>query len=203
MTAAIMTTACRRPIRSSPFLFIFAKLPVAGAVKTRLARGIGAANAAMWYRRALARTVSSAKQSRVPFCVLFCQPMGDLGRRMGLVAKAARGPSIIVGCDIPELSPAILRQAADAVRRFDLVIGPARDGGYYLVGLRSPAHAFRLYDDVRWSSEHALSDTLNNVPKHWRVWCLPMLRDVDVVDDLRQPPASAFASTISSPSRMA
>lgn len=104
---------------------------------------------------------------------------------MGLVAKAAQGPSIIVGCDIPGLSPAILREAADAVRRYDLVIGPARDGGFYLVGLREPAHAFRLYDRVRWSSEFALSDTLKNVPKHWRVHRLPMLQDVDVVEDLQ------------------
>lgn len=172
-------------------------------MKTRLARDIGVARATMWYRRALARTVQAARASRVPFCVLFRQPAGDLGRRMGLVAKAAGGPSIMVGCDIPELSPAILREAADAARRFDLVIGPARDGGYYLVGLRGPAHAFRLYERVRWSSEFALSDTLRNVPKHWRVHTLPMLRDVDVAEDLRHPPASAFASTISSPSRMA
>jgi len=103
---------------------------------------------------------------------------------MGLVAKSSRGPSIIAGCDIPELSPSILREAADAIRRFDLVIGPARDGGYYLVGLRTPAHAFRLYDCVRWSSEFALADTLRNVPKHWRVYCLPMLSDVDVAEDL-------------------
>ncbi len=168
-----------------PILFIFAKVPVAGAVKTRLARGIGVARATMWYRRALRRTINAAECSRVPFRVAYRQPLGDLGRRMGLVAKGAGGPSIIVGCDIPDLSPAILREAADAVHRFDLVIGPARDGGYYLVGLRSPAHAFRLYDRVRWSSADALSDTLENVPHHWRVYCLPMLSDVDVAEDLK------------------
>jgi uncharacterized protein len=184
MTAATMAD-CRPPIRSRPVLFIFAKVPVAGAVKTRLARGIGIVRAAMWYRRALQRTVSVARQSRVPFRVALRQPMGDLGRRMELVAKAARGPSIIVGCDIPDLSPEILRSAAGAVRRYDLVIGPSRDGGYYLIGLRTPAHAFRLYDRVRWSGEHALSDTLANVPRHWRVYCLPMLNDVDVAEDLK------------------
>ena len=187
----------------TPLLFIFAKVPVAGAVKTRLARGIGIAQATMWYRRALARTIEAAKQSRVPFCVVYRQPFGDLGRRMGLTAKVARGPSIIIGCDIPELSPAILREAARAISRFDLVIGPACDGGYYLVGLRTPAHAFRLYEGVRWSSADALSDTLENVPHHWRVYCLPMLNDVDVAEDLVQPPASALARTISSPSRIA
>ncbi len=184
MTGPATMTGCRRPTRSEPVLFIFAKAPVAGAVKTRLASGIGAAQAAMWYRRALARTLAAAKASRLAYCVSLRQPIGDLGRRMGLVAKAARGPSIIVGCDIPGLSGAILREAADALHRHDLVIGPARDGGFYLVGLHSPAHAFRLYDCVRWSSPHALADTLDNVPKHWRVHTLPMLRDVDVIEDL-------------------
>jgi glycosyltransferase A (GT-A) superfamily protein (DUF2064 family) len=182
--ATTMMAGCQPPIRSRPVLFIFAKFPVAGAVKTRLARELGVARATMWYRRAIARTVSKAKQSRVPFRVAFRQPIGDLGRRMGLVAMAVRGPSIIVGCDIPDLSPAILREAAAAIRRFDLVIGPARDGGFYLVGLHTPAHAFRLYDGVRWSTAHALSDTLANVPHHWRVYCLPMLNDVDVAGDL-------------------
>ncbi|HUJ03872.1 MAG TPA: TIGR04282 family arsenosugar biosynthesis glycosyltransferase [Rhizomicrobium sp.] len=178
-------TPCRPPIRRNTVLIIFAKAPVAGRVKTRLARGLGVARATMWYRRALAHTISLAKNSRVPFCVALRQPSGDLGRRMGLVAKAAKGPSIIIGCDIPELSVSILREAADAVSRFDLVIGPAQDGGYYLVGLKSPAHAFRLYEHVRWSGEFALADTLKNVPRHWRVHMLKMLRDVDVVEDLK------------------
>lgn len=192
-----------RGFMDEPLIIIFAKTPVAGAVKTRFARDIGVVRATAWYRRQLLRTIRAARESRVPFGVAWRQPFGDLGRRMGLVAKAARGPSIIIGCDIPELSPAILRASADAVRRFDLVIGPARDGGYYLVGLRTPAHAFRLYDRVRWSSSAALHDTLKNVPKHWRVTFLPILRDVDVAEDLLQPPASAFASMISSPSRIA
>lgn len=202
MIQAMTIRARRRPfLRKPPILFIFAKAPIAGAVKTRLARGIGVARATAWYRRALARTIGVTRQSRVPFVVALRQPMGDLGRRMGLTAKIARGPSIIVGCDIPQLSPVILREAADAVRRFDLVLGPARDGGYYLVGLRTPAHAFRLYDRVRWSSAHAMADTQKNAPSHWRVKMLPMLQDVDVVEDLNQPPASALAMMISSPSR--
>jgi len=173
------------PIRhNKTVLFIFAKAPVAGAVKTRLAREIGVARATFWYRRAVLRTIRAAKKSRVPFEITLRQPMGNLGRRMGLVAKGARGASVIVGCDIPDLSPTILREAADAVRCFDLVLGPANDGGYYLVGLRTPAHAFRLYDRVRWSSAHAMADTLKNAPQYWRIKLLPMLSDVDVAADL-------------------
>jgi len=133
------------------------------------------------------------------------QPLGDLGRRMGISASAAPGCSVIIGSDIPSLSLPILVASCNAVRRFDAVFGPATDGGYYLVGIRSPSHAFRLYDRVRWSGPHALADTLKNVPRHWKVALLPTLSDVDCAADLNlndQPPANAFVMMISSPSRI-
>jgi len=198
--------------RRETALFIFARAPVAGGVKKRLARKIGDIAAAMWYRCSLAKTLRTARGSRIPFRVstppetrtiagASLQPPGNLGRKMGGVAKRCGGPCIIVGSDIPGLSATILRAAARMAHRFDLVIGPACDGGYYLIGVRSPAHVFRLYDNVRWSGESALTDTLANAPKHWRIGYLPVLSDVDFVRDLRasaQPPASALVSTISS-----
>jgi uncharacterized protein len=132
------------------------------------------------------------------------QQRGDLGRRMALAAKCRLGFTLIVGSDIPDLAPAILRAAFRSAARFDLLIGPARDGGYYLIGLRTPSHAFRLFAKVRWSSPHALADTLANAPKHWRIGLLPMLGDVDCAADLRraaQPPAKALVRTISSLAR--
>lgn len=181
---------------------MFAKAPIAGTVKSRLSRGIGAVRATSWYRRALVRTLRTAAAAGLPLRVsafpcahrfrahsavaarLSDQPGGDLGRRMAGVAQRAGGASLIVGCDIPDLTPAILRAGAAALRGHDLVLGPARDGGFYLVGLRTPAHASRLYRGVRWSSAFALADTLANVPKHWRVAFLPTLRDVDLPEDL-------------------
>ncbi len=183
-------------------LFIVSKAPIAGGVKSRLARTMGVVRASAWYRRALAQTLRSARASRLPYMVsaapsarvwrahsplkapLRDQLSGDLGRRMANVARRAYGSTLVVGCDIPGLTPAILRAAADALHRADLVIGPARDGGFYLVGLRTPAHAFRLYDGVRWSSPHALADTLANAPGHWRIAWMPMLSDVDEGSDL-------------------
>lgn len=209
--------AIRMPITTAKFspskrgrvtLLIFAKAPIAGAVKTRLARDIGFVAAAAWYRRSLARTVAVAKRSGIPFRIAaapsvasftrasplrqrICgQPMGDLGRRMAAVAKRSRGACVIVGSDIPDLSPDILKLARADVARFDLILGPARDGGYYLIGLKTPAHAFRLFRSVRWSNLHTMADTLANVPKHWRVGFLPMLQDVDCVDDLESPRAN-------------
>lgn len=209
MTIRAIRTAITRP-KSSPSrpdgvtLWIFAKAPVAGVVKTRLARDIGVVAATAWYRRILAQTISTAERARIPCRIaaapcasafrhsfrsslpLRDQPMGDLGQRMTTVAKQSRGASLIVGSDIPDLSPSLLRRARRAVARFDLIVGPARDGGYYLIGFRTPAHAFRLFHAVRWSSPHALADTLANAPKHWRLGFLPMLQDVDCLEDLKR-----------------
>ena len=203
-------------------LIVFAKAPAGGRVKTRLARGIGMAAATAWYRRSLLRTLTMLRRAGIeheiasaPSAPVFhaasnvsgkiaTQALGDLGRRMAMAAKTARGPCVIVGADIPGLSASIVARAREAVKRYDLVLGPARDGGYYLVGVKSPAHVFRLYERVRWSSEYALADTLANAPKHWRIAFLPLLDDVDVVADLKiaaQPPASAFVSTTVSPGR--
>lgn len=228
MTIRAIRTAITRP-KSSPSrpsgvgLWVFAKAPIAGGVKTRLARGIGVAAATMWYRRTLTKTIATANRSGVsskiaaapsaasfkrasPFRQRICdQPMGDLGRRMAAVAKRSRGACVIVGSDIPDLSPSLLRRARSELARFDLIIGPARDGGYYLIGFKTAAHAFPLFHAVRWSSSHALADTLANAPKHWRIGFLPMLRDVDRVEDLKDaeqpgyPPASALVRMISSP----
>ena len=188
-----------------------------GAVKTRLAKGIGTGAATAWYRRSLIRTLTMLRTARLDALVaaapsafalhhasavrgrIVSHAHGDLGRRMAAAARAGGNfPSVIVGADIPGLSPAILRAAREAVRRFDLVLGPARDGGYYLVGVKSPAHVFRLYDNVRWSSPHALSDTLNNAPAHWRIGFLPLLSDVDVAEDLKESPQSSSRRRCSS-----
>ena len=104
---------------------------------------------------------------------------------MAAVVKRSRGGCVIVGSDVPDLSPMILRRARQCAARFDLVIGPAQDGGYYLIGLKTPAHAFRLFERVRWSSPHALADTIANAPPHWRIGFLPVLHDVDCGKDLR------------------
>ena len=193
-------------------LFVFAKAPVAGGVKSRLAREIGVAGAILWYRRSLARTLRTAAAARQCFAVaaapsaarfrahsalaasLFDQAAGDLGRRMADAARRARGPSIIIGCDIPGLTSQILCDAAHALGRADLALGPARDGGFYLIAVRTPGHVFRLYDGVRWSSAHAMADVLANVPGHWRVAFLRELQDVDDAAGLAAATARSIAA---------
>ncbi len=104
------------------------------------------------------------------------------------MARALRrfgpGPVIIVGADIPGIDARHIAEAIEGLRSHDAVFGPAPDGGYWLVGLRGGQVPQGFMDNVRWSSEHTLSDTLKTLRPNARVAKLEELRDVDTVDDL-------------------
>jgi uncharacterized protein len=200
--------ACRQAPRSraAPFrwqLIIMAKASVAGRVKTRLAAEVGLATTLRFTRHSiagllqrvggdarwstlLAVTPDSAMPGRgwplhVPRMAQGC---GDLGQRMQrLTQSAPPGPVVIVGTDIPDITRAHIAAAFRALGRHDAVLGPAADGGYWLVGLRRRPCVLRPYAGVRWSSAHALADTLANL-RGRSVGMLPILHDVDTAADL-------------------
>jgi glycosyltransferase A (GT-A) superfamily protein (DUF2064 family) len=90
------------------------------------------------------------------------------------------GPAAIIGSDIPAITPVHLDAAFRALGEADAVFGPATDGGYWLVGLAPRARRRRgLFAGVRWSSEHALGDTLESLPRGMGVAFLETLEDVD------------------------
>lgn len=128
------------------------------------------------HRRAIARIAQGA---------------GDLGARMGRVLRdLPPGPAVIVGSDIPGIDAAAVRAAFRALQSAGAVFGPAGDGGYWLVGLRRRPRPRNhlpgaLFRDVRWSSEHALADTLAGLPKRMRVAQLHRLDDVDDIGHWR------------------
>jgi glycosyltransferase A (GT-A) superfamily protein (DUF2064 family) len=93
------------------------------------------------------------------------------------------GPVVIVGTDIPALRPAHIAKAFSCIGRHDAVFGPARDGGYWLVGLRRRPRVVRAFGGVRWSSAYALADTLANI-EGLRIAYLATLSDVDDARDL-------------------
>lgn len=165
-------------------LLVFAKAPVAGAVKTRLAATAGAGRALAVYRTLLDATLDCAVAARADGVVgsveLWIAPEGDpaaldapvarhalerrvqhggdLGARMAhAIADALARASrvLLVGTDCPVLSPAYLAQAAAALHAHDAVLGPAEDGGYVLVGARRPL----AFPGVRWSTAEACADT--------------------------------------------
>jgi hypothetical protein len=178
-------------------LVVFARAPRLGAVKRRLARGIGAMGALRFYRAQLAEvlavgqdrrwqvrlaTTPDRARARWPRRVpTLAQGQGSLGDRLHRATRRLRRV-VVVGSDIPGITREDIRAAFRALGQADAVFGPAEDGGYWLVGLgpRRPAHPFGV---VRWSTEHALADTLANFAGR-RIALLRTLRDVDTVEDL-------------------
>lgn len=185
-----------------PRVVIFARWPQAGKVKTRLAAAIGDEQAARVYGRLLDHTLAAARASDLPVelrvtgasperfraafgsdCAVCEQGEGDLGARLARVAP----PAIVIGSDLPGLTPALLRDAADALRRAEAVIGPARDGGYWLIGLRKACPW--LFADMAWSTPAVFAETLVRLEARGITSALlPELADVDEAHDLAEWP---------------
>jgi streptomycin 6-kinase len=191
-----------------PVVILFARAPRLGTVKRRLAAGLGPVAALRFHRNTLAATLRKldrlagwdkiiavtprrARLRHPPGWRVIGQTHGDLGRRMAdAFRRFPRRRVVLVGADIPELGPSDLRSAARHLRHADAVFGPAADGGYYLVGMaaRRPAHPFA---QVRWSSPHALTDTLKNFAS-LSIARLRTLQDVDTAADLARLSARKY-----------
>jgi glycosyltransferase A (GT-A) superfamily protein (DUF2064 family) len=105
-----------------------------------------------------------------------------------------RGPVCVVGADIPDLKKHHIARAFGALGASDAVFGPALDGGYWLIGFKNARPAPpRLFENVRWSSEHALADTVATIPG-FRISYVDTLRDVDRLVDLRMTADKARAT---------
>jgi rSAM/selenodomain-associated transferase 1 len=192
-------TASRRA--AAPFqcrLVVMAKVPAMGRVKTRLAKSIGAVEAVRFYRHTLAAVVGrvghdprwqtslSIAPDRGISAPLWPrrvrrqpQGSGDLGRRMQRILDLPRpGPLIIVGTDIPAIQPRHIADAFRRLRRGDAVVGPALDGGYWLIGLKRAPRVLRPFASVRWSTATTLADTVANLAGR-RVERAATLGDVD------------------------
>lgn len=179
-------------------LLVMAKQPRIGRVKTRLGAGIGAMEATRAYRVMLAETLNTLSRDprwqtwiAVPGVHelnakvwpenvnLVDQGAGDLGDRMQHMFNTLPiGPVVIIGSDIPHIERADIANAFHQLGRHDAVFGPAPDGGYWLVGQSRRRTVLPMFDNVRWSSKHALSDTMANL-EGASVKLLRQLADVD------------------------
>jgi len=101
-----------------------------------------------------------------------------------MIRRAQPGPVCVIGADIPGIEPKYVQQAFDALGHSDAVFGPAPDGGYWLVGLKKTrAVPPNVFHGVRWSTEHALADSIASLPGY-RITRVATLRDVDTAADL-------------------
>ncbi|MYB07664.1 MAG: DUF2064 domain-containing protein [Gemmatimonadetes bacterium] len=188
-------------------LLVFAKAPRPGKVKTRLARSIGEVAAAEVYRRMGRFVVDrlAAVQATVTVCYdppgagdevrawlgdtparYMAQPPGDLGQRMARMferAFEAADRVIVIGTDAPAVDGETVNRALDALDSADVVLGPATDGGYYLMGLRAPCPA--LFEGIAWSTDTVLRDTAARAREAGlRLTWLELESDIDTADDL-------------------
>jgi len=189
-------------------LVIFVREPRPGRVKTRLARDIGAIDAAWWFRHQSARLIRRLAADRRWRTVLAVTPdrdglasrvwpaslerwpqgRGDLGARMGrALTGMPPGPVIVVGADIPALTPGHIAEGFRLLGRHEAVLGPATDGGYWMIGLRRGGRAApsAMLAGIRWSSAHALADTVASLAP-LDIGYAATLSDVDTVDDLQR-----------------
>jgi len=184
---------------------LFARYPRAGAAKTRLVPALGEEGAAALHRRLVERTLATIRASGLPFAVwttggtaeefaewlgpdvrLVAQGEGDLGARLARVPA----PAILLGADIPDLAPHHLLEAALALEEAPVVLGPACDGGYYLMGFRDPVPF--LFDGIHWGTQTVLQETqmrLNACELRYRT--LETLHDCDRPEDLARWPELA------------
>lgn len=192
---------------SKEALLIFTKNPEAGKVKTRLAATLGDEAALSIYRQLLLHTVSATEYLPVDKFVFYSNHIGqkdywsdknyykllqegnDLGERMknAFVAAFQKGyhKVAIIGTDCPDLNAPVIMNAYVYLEDHDIVIGPAIDGGYYLLGMKK-LHP-RLFEKIDWSTGKVLAQTLKICESsNLSTFLLPELSDIDDENDLKK-----------------
>ena len=191
-------------------LLFFIKNPEEGKVKTRLAAAIGDKMAAKLYKRFLLEMLFTLNGGTFIFYLCYSpespvsnlkdwlgdhylympQAGVDLGERMknGFAEAISMNFKrvVLIGSDIPDLPLEFIEEAFTSLQEKDAVIGPALDGGYYLIGFRKETFSPRVFEGIHWSTESVFEKTLKVLQEEGlTVHTLQPLRDIDTVEDLR------------------
>lgn len=201
--------------RESIDVAVFARAPVPGEAKTRLIPALGAAGAAALQRQLTARalaTACSVPRARVTLWVagdpghpsiveaasrhgveVAAQIGADLGARMHHAFVVAGGPLLLIGTDCPQLRTDDLAAAAAALRTHDVVLQPASDGGYVLIGLARPQPT--LFESIAWGEASVLARTQARIAAAGlRCALRPTLDDLDTPADLQRALAAGLVA---------
>jgi uncharacterized protein len=187
-------------------LIIFVKNPEIGRVKTRLAKTIGDEQALSIYQKLLLYTKEITKGLNADKSVYYSEHIenndlwdnmlfskhlqrgDDLGERMqnAFADAFAQGKErvIIIGSDCLELETYMIKEAFAVLENNDVVLGPAKDGGYYMIGMT--AFLPTLFEDKNWSTDDLLMDTILDLKKmNAKYYLLKTLNDIDTIEDLK------------------
>ncbi|MBV1952771.1 MAG: TIGR04282 family arsenosugar biosynthesis glycosyltransferase [Cycloclasticus sp.] len=200
---------------SKTLLIVFVKNIRLGKVKTRLAKAIGTEGAFQVYKHLVEITENVTNQvcsdKRVYFSDVIIekkwpktsksiQKGTDLGEKMQNSFKNGQKEGfdkvVLIGSDLPDISPEIIQKGFDELENHEVVFGPAEDGGYYLVGMTKPH--FCIFKNKQWSTETLLKETLNELEEKGVGYSLlETLNDVDSIEDLKNSSiASEFEGLI-------
>ena len=191
-------------------VILFVKLPEKGKVKSRLAQCMDEDLVLHLYEKMVLDTIDMLTRGGFPFQVCFT-PSGaqdqvvewlgkdhplvpqsgeDLGDRMKTAFERAftgdADNALLIGSDIPGLTADVIEEAFAALLTHDAVIGPADDGGYYLIGFRKKSFEPGIFHGMVWSTQTVFRETMDKLhDASLKVYVLPELTDVDTVEDLK------------------
>ena len=192
----------------SKAVIVFLKAPETGRVKTRLSQSLNKTFVLELYKGFVADTLDILESARDNYLYVwppgkegtlqkwlgsqyefFPQKGGDIGQRMANAFadtfKKGYDTAVLIGTDIPELTTDVMSQVDMALQTTDAVIGPASDGGYYLIGFQKLAFSTRVFEDIDWSTAAVLDQTcqaMNQMSIEYEF--LPEMDDIDTSEDL-------------------
>ena len=200
-----------KQIKTKESVLFYVKLPENGKTKTRLAKDIGDEHAVELYKCFILDMIETLSEipPTVAVCytpnhagsyfrewlgeeyVYFPQQGRDLGERMRDSFQQAfrQGfeKAVVIGSDLPDLPAHILMKAFEDLDSFDTVIGPAVDGGYYLLGFRHDTFSPGVFEDINWSTTSVFDQTLKKIQQAELTFSiLPEWHDIDNLSELRQ-----------------
>jgi rSAM/selenodomain-associated transferase 1 len=202
----------KRVSGSKRCIIIFTKFPVPGKVKTRLVPTLTKLQACALYKKLVESTLKTAQKTRHDTIVCyhpakakaafakwlgktikyFPQKGSGLGSKMKNAFTRAFGlgydKALLIGCDIPGLSAGLLNNAFRKLDRDDAILGPASDGGYYLIGFTKENFLPEVFKGIEWSAPSVFQKTIQVfMNDRYKVAFAPKLSDIDTPEDLFKP----------------
>ena len=199
-----------RPLSEGSSVILFVRSPERGKVKSRLAAAIGEEMALEIYKGCVLDIMETLKKGRYPFRIFFYpgnakekvtnwlgkdftyspQKGSDIGKKMenAFVQSFSEGSerAVLIGSDIPDLPNSLIHRAFLSLDKSEAVLGPASDGGYYLIGFKKNSFLPYVFHGIPWSTPSVYQETIEVFRRsNYRVHILRQWNDVDTLDDLR------------------